>query len=296
MLASVIIPVYRNWHGLSACLDGLSLQHSSVKEFEIVIVNNDPADSLPPWLRLPPNAVYVEEAAKGSYAARNAGIAVSRSPIICFTDSDCVPSQQWLRVVLDAFDSNDDHCRVGGPVRQMRPSGSNAVEHYDFLFSFSQEQEFFEHGWAPTANMCARRRVFDEIGLFDQSIYSGGDAEWGVRAFRKGWPIAFLDDAIVHHRLRSTLSEILTRERRLVAGQLTTRIRKRGWRRILVSSLIVTPLRLLPSFRTARRVIQLDELSVSLKLKLFFLMYIVRVVRQLEVVRIVAFGGKPERR
>jgi GT2 family glycosyltransferase len=296
MLASVIVPVYRNWTGLSACLDGLASQELDPKDFEIVIVNNDPADPLPAGFALPQNAVYVEESARGSYAARNAGISVSRAPILCFTDSDCVPSRKWLRIALEAFDENASIGRVGGPVRLTRPDRGNTAQHYDFLFSFSQEQEVFEHGWAVTANMCARRVVFDEVGSFDPSMYSGGDAEWGIRAMRNGWPIEFLPEAVVQHGLRSTMAEVVTKERRIAGGVLSSRIRKRGRARIVAGSLLVMPLRVLPSIRATVRIFKSEDVTVLTKIKIGMLLYLVRLVRQFEIVRILVFGCNPERR
>src|SRR5690606_25863401 len=96
LMFSVIIPVYRDWYRLQLCLNALSHQSFPRDSFEIIVVNNDPMDIAPVDFKLPINAMLLVEAKVGSYAARNAAIAVAQGAVLAFTDSDCIPEQDWL--------------------------------------------------------------------------------------------------------------------------------------------------------------------------------------------------------
>src|SRR5690606_11966360 len=57
---------------------------------------------------------YVFEQRQGLSAARNAGIAASRAPIVAFLDDDAVPGDRWLRSIIDAFEQIPEAAAIGG--------------------------------------------------------------------------------------------------------------------------------------------------------------------------------------
>jgi GT2 family glycosyltransferase len=296
ILASIIIPVYKNWNGLSECLAALEVQPVERDLFEIIVVNNDPMDQAPTWLQMPANGSCIVECRKGSYAARNRGVREARGGVLCFIDSDCIPAPSWLSAIIGTFERDEAIARVGGPVVTPAPSTPSVVAHYDHLFSFTGGADGMPAGWAVTANMAVRRAVYDDVGPFDERLLSGGDLEWGMRAQARNWPIRFVESAIVHHQLRTSLRETLVRERRLAAGRLEFRVRARGKSKIRRDILLATPVKLLPSARTTRRAWAIAGLPLWLRLKLSALMYLIRVVGHIEAIRILVFGGEPERR
>src|SRR5690606_27690005 len=95
-ILDVIIPTFRDWNRLQLCLDALQNQSLEQSLFTVVIVNNCQDDPYPDWLTLSENSRIETQDIKGSYAARNFGVSVSSSPIIAFTDSDCIPERTWL--------------------------------------------------------------------------------------------------------------------------------------------------------------------------------------------------------
>ena len=68
-LISVIIPTYHDWQRLRACLNALKLQTLSYDKFEIIVINNDHNDLVPPDIN-GKNLTVLSQPIKGSYAAR----------------------------------------------------------------------------------------------------------------------------------------------------------------------------------------------------------------------------------
>jgi GT2 family glycosyltransferase len=75
-------------------------------------------------------------------------------------------------------------------------------------------------------NMAMRRRVFDEIGMFDSAfgpgskIGSGGDSEFLYRAYKRGLLIKYYPDILVYHNHgRKTDAEVKALGKRYVCGR-----------------------------------------------------------------------------
>ncbi|WP_129793643.1 glycosyltransferase family 2 protein [Sphingosinicella sp. CPCC 101087] len=246
MLAiSVIIPVYRDWERLRLCLEALERQTLPASEWEIIVADNEPEGGSSST-RLPVNARIVHEPRPGSYAARNAAVALALGEHLAFTDSDCIPDPAWLENGLAALRSRSG-ARITGPVVIFREPGSHYLPYlYDLHTAFPQ-QEYVRQGHCATANLLVARRTFDQVGKFDECL-SGGDSLWNMRAASMGVPILYDPGVSVGHPARRSLSEIL-RKRRRVVGSLALR-QKVSLQRFALSRL-TPPVRRLLALRRA---------------------------------------------
>lgn len=282
---SVIIPTYHDWPKLEANLQALTQQSYPQDRFEIIVVNNAPDDPCP--IELPgPNVQVIAEGRPGSYAARNTGIGVATGEIFAFTDADCLPGPQWLEAAVAALLAGAD--RVAGRVELTFQSDQlTLAELYEQTFAFDQEKNIKSTGACVTANLVAWRRVFDEAGLFDATMLSGGDMEWGRRAAGKGFNIVFVPEAVVRHAARTTLGELLKKSRRVAAGvarlEALTGYRKSFFRRIS------PPVSVLP------RIKAMSQLSEFEKAKLFGLVYLMKVHRYYHQVLVTSGFSKSRR-
>lgn len=94
-LVSVVIPHRGEDKPLEKCLTALRSQTYPRQDTEILIVLNEESKrsvSFP----LEPGEKLLWEPQSFSYAARNQGILHARGHIIALTDSDTVPSTEWL--------------------------------------------------------------------------------------------------------------------------------------------------------------------------------------------------------
>lgn len=221
---SVIIPSYHDWSRLSLCFGALVKQTFPKVCFEIIVVNNDPEDSIPPGFWVPDNAIILNEGKPGSYAARNKAITVAKGDIFAFTDADCLPQQDWLESAVRCLGNNKEASRIGGKICLIKSKNKHSVfEIYEKVFAFRQEEYVKEQGMAATANMIAKKTVFEKIGLFDESLMSGGDAEWGIRANSHGSLIVYAETCVVWHPARGCFSGLLQKVKREAGGSFMLR-------------------------------------------------------------------------
>jgi GT2 family glycosyltransferase len=214
---SVIIPTYRDWKRLGLCLRALDNQTIARTRFEVIVANNDPKDVVPATLKRS-NVSFLEVAKPGSYAARNAALAVATGRVVAFTDSDCVPSPTWLEAALDALSSKPD-ARATGPIPIFREEGGTRLAYlYQFHTAFRQ-RESAERGLCTTANLVVARSTFDAIGAFNEDLLSGGDFEWNKRAAEAGVPLIFREDMAVEHPARPSIKAILKKRRRTTRAE-----------------------------------------------------------------------------
>lgn len=212
---SVIIPAYHDWHRLELCLRALKKQTYPRDRFEVLVVNNDP-DDYPPYEVAGRNILLLEEEKPGSYAARNAGIRASKGDVLAFTDSDCIPDEAWLNNGVQGLVSGAD--RVAGHIQIFSANEKPKVsEAYELLFAFNQKK-YAENGFSATANLMCFRYCFEKAGLFDPSLFSGGDIEWGYRATERGFSISYQEAVTVSHPARGSMADLLKKHRRVAGG------------------------------------------------------------------------------
>jgi GT2 family glycosyltransferase len=222
---SVVIPVKDGVRSLPSLLDALSAQRD-VGNVEVIVADNNSSDETVAVARAHPVvAQVVVEPTPGSYAARNAGLAVARASVLAFTDADCTPEPDWLAAGLAALQSTDADL-VGGGIRAHVSPQPSLWERYDRAVYLRQEDVVVHGGWAVTANLFVRRVVFDAVGGFDATLFSGGDREFCLRAGRAGFRIVYAVDAVINHEPRKTAGEIWRLNKRIGAGFAD--LRKRG--------------------------------------------------------------------
>lgn len=245
MKISIIIPVFRDWDRLKLTLSALNNQSLPKEDFEILIVNNGVNSDIPENFNFPINSKVLLEEKPGSYAARNLGVKLSKGELLAFTDSDCIPDPKWLENGLKYFhDKNLD--RLGGAISIFCQNDSNKTpaELYDVIFAFQQKKAINKVGYSVTANLLVRRSSFMEVGAFNDSLYSGGDHEWNIRANEKGLSLIYAPDVIVNHPARKTIEDLEKKVRRVMGSwKIPDGFLKRVYKRVyMILSKMVKPL------------------------------------------------------
>ena len=217
---SVIVPTYKD-NRLSRCLDSLLAQDYPSNAFEVLVVDNEGTTSVEAICRAK-GASYLHQPKPGSYAARNLGLERSKGDIIALTDSDCVAEPSWLTNGAASLEALDRPGWIGGRVSLFPrdPRRPTLAEHYELLFAFDQEQNVRQKA-SVTANLFAPRSVFRVEGLFRDDLLSGGDGEWTQRVGNRGYDVGLCSNAVVWHPARHFLSDLVRKQRRVVAGRYT---------------------------------------------------------------------------
>lgn len=231
--ASVIVPFLDAENAFEKLLPALEAQTLPREQFEVIVIDNGSRDELVRRLEETHRAGSIKLLRRldrrGSYAARNLGIEESRAPVLAFTDADCVPGREWLASGIRALETAP---RVAGRVL-LTPSARPALAERLDRARFLRQERYVGEGFGATANLFARRFVFEAVGLFDERLVSGGDYELGQRAERAGYPIVYSDDATVLHPCRRTFGSLLEKAGRVGYGfGQSVRFHGVDWRRL----------------------------------------------------------------
>lgn len=216
---SVIIPVKDDEEGLRRCLGALRRQSYPASLIQILVVDNGSEGDIA-WICDPlAQVTLLHESRPGSYAARNRGIEHAQGEILAFLDSDCIPSTNWLAMGINALVQDEGAGAAGGSIHLFpRTSRPNAIEAYEMVFAFPQASYVLDLHFSATANLFVRRVTFNEVGLFNSSMYSGGDRDWGSRAYRQGVRMLYEPRARVCHPARASLRDSVKKSRRVSGG------------------------------------------------------------------------------
>ncbi len=228
---SVIIPFHRGFVTLRDTLEGIRSQTYPAEAIQVIAVNNNPGD---PGIQTMkgdfPEVRWIDEPVPSSYVARNRGLMAADSEWLVFTDSDCLPTPEWLTEGVKEIQAGGWDL-LAGRVDLADPSDRslNACELLEHEFSMLHRQkELVEHlNVVATANLFAKRALFDELGGFATDLMSYGDGEWTRRAVAAGKRLGYADRALVRHPRRSCFREILSKMVR-VAGDRVNYLRFQG--------------------------------------------------------------------
>ena len=169
-LVSVVVPFFDSERTIAACIDALLGQQAVGESYEVILVDNGSRDRSAEIAKRAAGITVIKEGKRGAYAARNAGIAEARSPVIAFTDADCAVDRDWLRSVLQGMEDRRigvliGHCRYPADATL----GLRLVERWE-----NAKAEYVagscapEYRFAYCNNMAVRRSVFEEVGLFEE--------------------------------------------------------------------------------------------------------------------------------
>lgn len=290
---SVIVPVFDDCRNLLCCIDALERQSYPRELFEVIVVDNGGAE-LPDLSITFPQARVIREPRPGSYAARNAGIAAARGEALAFTDADCVPSPEWLEKGAMRLIAFERPGIIAGQLRRVTAHSNrpNLAELYDRMFFLNQELYVRAGHFGCTANLVAWAATFREVGQFDAELKSGGDVEWGQRAWRQGVRVHYARDVVVDHGMLSNPLAIIRKARRVVGGHYQLRSRSRYG----VLERLKDAGRELLDIRRKYGEFRLrgGDHSPFVKSRMCCLIAAVQVARGLERLRIMA-GGQPRR-
>lgn len=218
MRVSVIVPVFNGEKMLPDLLPALTAQTYPNELVEILCVDNNSTDRtaqiIKEWSER--RVHYFTCSRQGSYAARNVGISQAQGDILAFTDADCCPTRDWLKVGVQQM-VRKKLDRLAGAVHMPITESASVWALLD-VGCYLDQESYVAQGWAPTANLLIRRSVVDQVGLFNERLISGGDGEFGLRCLTAGIPIGYCPRSVVIHPPRTKAIQIIRRSQRIGLG------------------------------------------------------------------------------
>lgn len=259
-------------------------------QFEVIVANNNPEEEVPEALALAQNMRVLWVSTPGSYAARNEAVEAAKGEIVFFTDSDCQPAKHWLSSGLVKFESDPDCRRIAGHVRVTPTNGKwNGWSVYDRVFRLRQDK-YATRGAAVTANLAVHRSIFEDVGFFDETRFSGGDMEWNRRAAAEGVPLLLNYNMWVDHPARETYAECAGKVRRIAGARFASKAGRPFRQRTPRLKYIF------PSFKELSNIWRAPcDAPMRAKLAAMWCHYAMGWVYNAEIVRLGFLGGAPKR-
>ena len=205
---SVVVPVRDREHVIGACLDSILASDYPADRLEVVVADNASTDGTADVLRRYGARIrVVYETKRGPAAARNAGLRAARGEVIAFTDSDCIVDRAWLAHIVAPL--ADRNVGAAGGCKRAFPSGSD-VEHFgERIHDHARAIHEFRPPYLITMNVSARRELLQQIGGFDERLLRCEDVDLSYRIAQAGYRFAYTPDAVIYHRNRSTVPELI---------------------------------------------------------------------------------------
>ena len=192
---SAVIPTYNRAVLLERALDSVLAQTLPVDE--VIIVNDGSTDNTSSMLKSRyPEVNLIEQNNQGVSAARNTGIVAARHDWIALLDSDDVWHQNKLERQIQELNnapdylichSNEIWIRNGVRIKQMnkhKKMGGYIFQHCLPLCAIS-----------PSA-VIIHRLLFDEIGLFDETLPACEDYDLWLRLCSR-YPVLYIEEALI---------------------------------------------------------------------------------------------------
>jgi glycosyltransferase involved in cell wall biosynthesis len=206
MRFSVVIPAHNAGSVIAEQLSALANQVDA-GPFEVLVVDNMSTDGTVDVARgfegdLQLRIVSARDGRSASYA-RNVGIANATGEYIVFVDADDVADPH----LLAAYRAKAPSCRImGGHYDETRLNDPKVAAWRTPASAGGLPTAFRTVPFFLMGNAAIHRAVFDELGLFDEALTHGGEEiDFSIRARLAGYDIAWVPDAIVYYRHRTTL-------------------------------------------------------------------------------------------
>jgi GT2 family glycosyltransferase len=206
-IVTVVVPTLGADDALADCLRALETQ--TFERFEVVVVDNSGANRVQTHsarVRVISNARNV-----GFGSAMNQAIRESEAPYVAALNDDAEADPVWLEKLVAAAEARP---KAGMFASEVHLAGSGMLDSAGMLIAADGSSKQRGHGQpsekfakfndalCPSGSAALyRRKMLDEIGLFDETFFLYcEDTDLGLRGRRAGWECAYVDGATVVHR------------------------------------------------------------------------------------------------
>lgn len=200
----IVIPVWNQIQNTKDCID--SIRKNTKYPYKLIIIDNASDKNTALYLDSLKNndlTLLRNEENQGFVKAVNRGIRESSSEFLCILNNDTIVANCWLTEMINVIKKNPS-------VGIVNPSSNTLGQNLDYGESIDaraedikhEKGEYVELGSAFGFCMLTKRKIFDEIGLFDEKYGMGyfEDTDFSLRAKQKGYKSVRALAAYVYHK------------------------------------------------------------------------------------------------
>lgn len=251
MLVSIVIPSYRmeNCANLVDAVD--SLLRQSYADIEVVVVIHTDQHLHEEIARVYAGRANVKiifnGQSLGASAARNVGIRVAKGDILAFLDDDAVADERWVENLVGSYQEFKAMAVGGKVLPAWLPGKPDCFPDELYWLVGATHRGFAEDAVVEVrnvfaSNMSFKREVFEQVGLFNESLgfadrgkryVQGSEAEFGLRmTSRLGERVIYNPQAVVSHKIPVSKARI---------GLLLKRSFYQGYSKVLLRRMAPCP-------------------------------------------------------
>ncbi len=201
-LVSVIIPNYNYARYVGEAVE--SALGQTYSNLEVIVVDDGSTDnSLEVLERYRDRVKIVEQQNSGVCVARNRGVAETKGEYIAFLDADDVWLPEKIEKQVKKFESDGDTGLVHVGVIDIDASGEKLATHLNGMEgAVASELMMFERAviLGGGSGVMIPRRVFDEVGGFDESLSTSADWDLYFR-ISSSFSVGFIGEPLLKYRL-----------------------------------------------------------------------------------------------
>jgi len=202
------VPAYNASATIGRALEALSKQNC-FQPYEVIVVDDGSVDNtadivtrvwIPAFAGMTKKLTYVRQDNAGPAAARNHGARLASGEFLAFTDSDCIPHEDWISRLMAGF-AQEHIGVVAGSYGIANPESRLArCICKEILWRHTHLMPDFPNSFG-SYNFCAKKNVFDAVGGFNTAYRtaSGEDNDLSYKIIASGWRIYFERKALVDH-------------------------------------------------------------------------------------------------
>lgn len=195
-LVSVVIPAHNSRRYIVETLDSILAQRH--RPLEILVVDDGSTDSTAQMVRgYTPEVRLIEQEQRGHPAARNTGIRAAAGEFLAFLDHDDLWSPDKLERQLASFEQNPALDLVFGHIQNFFTPEMPPEERKRVAVPLQPLPGLLQGA------MLARRRSFDQVGLFSEGRAMGDFLDWYGRAMVARMNVRMLPETVVYRRIHA---------------------------------------------------------------------------------------------
>lgn len=219
--ATVVIPVRNSRIHLPKQLEAIARQ-TIAGELQVIVVDDSSSDGTGDvagrWCEQHPQLalrVVLRSSRGGPNASRNDGLRLADGPFVLLCDGDDVVGADWAERLVSALEERRGE-RVLVTGRCVSLDADDQLTDTTLYGPIAIRDTRYMLG----GNGGFSRHLANEIGGFDEQIYSGGtEIDFCFRAFDAGAELVFVEDALVGYRQPSGSAGYFARHFRRARGQ-----------------------------------------------------------------------------
>jgi GT2 family glycosyltransferase len=220
---SVVIPAYNAAKSISRTIESVLAQ--SLRPDEIIVVDDGSTDQTAQRIKkFGSDVCYIYQENAGPSVARNRGIEAAGSEWIAFLDAD----DEWLPGILsrqcELLNRNkhlvwatanfynclcDENCRRVSVNPKLGQKALGDKEYFDDFFRTS-----LPHGCGCTATMLIKKKVLQEVGMFQPGLHITEDVDLWFRIACRRPRIGFIAEPLAIYHM-GTAQSLMKKHRRL---------------------------------------------------------------------------------